>query len=393
MINNLKNNTKIKIISLLSAIVLWIYVMAIVDPQETKRFEDIPITIDNMKELAENNLVIYPQEDLTTDIYLTGNVSNLKNITKEKIHVYGQFEDVLEGNGRLYLKAIIDERVTYEFKTKVKFLNLEKVVNEDKNIQVIVEGKSKDNIDNIQKNIETVKVSGPRTLVKDVKNVVATLNVDKEQNDFSAKLNLIPVNEKGKKVDGVELSTSNVVVSATVLNQKEVPIKMVYNNQEGEEVNLDNYKLSQDKVLIKGKKEVLDKINSINTQMLNLSDIDTSGSVQVNLEVPEGILISTKTVTLKSEKVKKITDEFNYGIGDIEIRNNENNIEVSKIKIPESIKVSLEYTNDSQKITNSDIVLYIDLATINDNKVNINYETTRKLDSVKINPSVVEIEQ
>ena len=40
MINKLKNNSKIKIISLLSAMVLWMYVMAIVDPEETKLFEN-----------------------------------------------------------------------------------------------------------------------------------------------------------------------------------------------------------------------------------------------------------------------------------------------------------------------------------------------------------------
>ena len=33
MINKFKENSKIKIISLLSAIVLWTYVMAIVDPE------------------------------------------------------------------------------------------------------------------------------------------------------------------------------------------------------------------------------------------------------------------------------------------------------------------------------------------------------------------------
>ena len=32
MINKLKNNTKIKFISLLSALVLWLYVMTVEDP-------------------------------------------------------------------------------------------------------------------------------------------------------------------------------------------------------------------------------------------------------------------------------------------------------------------------------------------------------------------------
>ena len=58
MIEKLKENTKIKLISLLSAIVLWLYVMAIVDPQETKLFENIPVTITNLDELDSNDFVI-----------------------------------------------------------------------------------------------------------------------------------------------------------------------------------------------------------------------------------------------------------------------------------------------------------------------------------------------
>ena len=56
MINELKDNTKIKIISLLSAMVLWMYVMAVVDPEETKLFENIPVTITNINELNEKDL-------------------------------------------------------------------------------------------------------------------------------------------------------------------------------------------------------------------------------------------------------------------------------------------------------------------------------------------------
>lgn len=47
MKNNLKKNTKIKLISFLSAVVLWMYVMAIVDPEDTKLFENIPVAVTN----------------------------------------------------------------------------------------------------------------------------------------------------------------------------------------------------------------------------------------------------------------------------------------------------------------------------------------------------------
>ena len=58
MINKLKYNSKIKIISLLSAMVLWMYVMAIVDPEETKLFENIPVTITNKNELFIQNKIL-----------------------------------------------------------------------------------------------------------------------------------------------------------------------------------------------------------------------------------------------------------------------------------------------------------------------------------------------
>ena len=58
MINQLKNNTKIKVISLLSAILLWLYVMIFVDPSENKLHENVPVTISNMRDLNDKDLCL-----------------------------------------------------------------------------------------------------------------------------------------------------------------------------------------------------------------------------------------------------------------------------------------------------------------------------------------------
>ena len=88
MINKLKENTKVTLISLLSAIILWMYVMAVVDPEETKVFENIPITITNMDEILNNDYIIYPEVSLDTDIYVTGKLSLVQNISKDDITVH-----------------------------------------------------------------------------------------------------------------------------------------------------------------------------------------------------------------------------------------------------------------------------------------------------------------
>ena len=394
MINKLKNNSKIKIISLLSAMVLWMYVMAIVDPEETKLFENIPVTITNKNELNEKDLVIYPEQDLTTNIYVTGKLSNLKKVTKDDINVYGQINNPLEGNNEIYLKVSTSQRVNYDFKNPVMIVTLEKIISEDKSIKVDITGSGKNNVDNImlQDNIDKVSVSGPRSLVNKVKRVVGTVKVNGELNDFSQSIKLEPVDANGKVVEGIELEKDSVNVNITLLTQKTVPItlKLSDNSESGV-----NYTMSQNTVTIKGKKDIVDSINDIETQPVKLSEISPGTSKDIYLQVPSGITIETKYITIKKNSEENAVEVYTYTAKDIEIRNNIENIDKSKIKIPNSINVSIEYLQSEGSINKDDIKLYIDLneVSLEDNTCKIKYESIYEIKKINIDPDTVTIEE
>lgn len=394
MINKLKNNSKIKIISLLSAMVLWMYVMAIVDPEETKLFENIPVTITNKNELNERDLVIYPEQELTTNIYVTGKLSNLKKVTKDDINVYGQINNPLEGNNEIYLKVSTSQRVNYDFKNPVMIVTLEKIISEDKSIKVDITGSGKNNVDNImlQDNIDKVSVSGPRSLVNKVKRVVGTVKVNGELNDFSQSIKLEPVDANGKVVEGVELEKDSVNVNITLLTQKTVPItlKLSDNSESGV-----NYTMSQNTVTIKGKKDIVDSINDIETQPVKLSEILPGTSKDIYLQVPSGITIETKYITIKKNSEENAVAEYTYTAENIEIRNNTENIDKSKIKFPNSINVSIEYLQSIGSINKDDIKLYIDLneVSLEDNTCKIKYESIYEIEKINIDPDIVTIEE
>ena len=394
MINKLKNNSKIKIISLLSAMVLWMYVMAIVDPEETKLFENIPVTITNKNELNERDLVIYPEQDLTTNIYVTGKLSNLKKVTKDDINVYGQINNPLEGNNEIYLKVSTSQRVNYDFKNPVMIVTLEKIISEDKSIKVDITGSGKNNVDNImlQDNIDKVSVSGPRSLVNKVKRVVGTVKVNGELNDFSQSIKLEPVDANGKVVEGIELEKDSVNVNITLLTQKTVPItlKLSDNSESGV-----NYTMSQNTVTIKGKKDIVDSINDIETQPVKLSEILPGTSKDIYLQVPSGITIETKYITIKKNSEENEVAEYTYTAENIEIRNNTENIDKSKIKFPNSINVSIEYLQSIGSINKDDIKLYIDLneVSLEDNTCKIKYESIYEIEKINIDPDIVTIEE
>ena len=395
MINKLKNNSKIKIISLLSAMVLWMYVMAIVDPEETKLFENIPVTITNKNELNERDLVIYPEQELTTNIYVTGKLSNLKKVTKDDINVYGQINNPLEGNNEIYLKVSTSQRVNYDFKNPVMIVTLEKIISEDKSIKVDITGSGKNNVDNImlQDNIDKVSISGPRSLVNKVKRVVGTVKVNGEINDFSQSIKLEPVDAKGKVVEGIELEKDSVNVNITLLTQKTVPItlKLSDNSESGV-----NYTMSQNTVTIKGKKDIVDSINDIETQPVKLSEILPGTSKDIYLQVPSGITIETKYITIKKNSEENaVVEVYTYTAENIGIRNNTENIDKSKIKIPNSINVSIEHLQSVGSINKDDIKLYIDLneVSLEDNTCKIKYESIYEIKKINIDPDTVTIEK
>ena len=394
MINKLKYNSKIKIISLLSAMVLWMYVMAIVDPEETKLFENIPVTITNKNELNERDLVIYPEQDLTTNIYVTGKLSNLKKVTKDDINVYGQINNPLEGNNEIYLKVSTSQRVNYDFKNPVMIVTLEKIISEDKSIKVDITGSGKNNVDNImlQDNIDKVSISGPRSLVNKVKRVVGTVKVSGESNNFSQSIKLEPVDANGKVVEGVELEKDSVNVNIILLAQKTVPItlKLSDNSESGV-----NYTMSQNTVTIKGKKDIVDSINDIETQPVKLSEILPGTSKDIYLQVPSGITIETKYITIKKNSEENAVAEYTYTAENIEVRNNTENIDKSKIKFPNSINVSIEYLQSIGSINKDDIKLYIDLneVSLEDNTCKIKYESIYEIEKINIDPDTVTIEE
>jgi len=391
MRESLKNNTKIKTIAFVSAIILWMYVMAVVDPEETRVLEDIPIKITNINELREEELIIYPQEELNTDIYITGKLSNLKNIGKDDINIYGQIDGPIEGKNDVYLRASTSQRVTYEFKNPIMIVNLEKLIQEKRTLDIQIEGASKNNIDElvVEDNIDSIKISGPRTLVNEVQKIVGVLDVDSRKEDFYQTIKLQPVNEKGDIVQGIELDKTTLKVNVSMLQEKVVPIKLnVVNN---EEINQDikSYKLSKSEVTIKGKKSIIDSIEYIDTENISVESIIEGQSKEVKLNIPEGVISDTEEVTVKINEGSK-TRELYYKSTEIDIINTtRDDINVQ----PEELDITVTYSSDIDNIDKSDIKLYIDLLENNNNTniYNIKYDTKTDLSDISIEPKTIKI--
>ena len=363
MIERLHKNTKIKIISLLSAIVLWMYVMAVVDPEDTKLYENIPITITNLNEIKDLGLVVDPDDNLVTSVYIKGKLSDLQKISANNIDVYGTVSNPIEGQNQLYLRASVNDKVTTEFKSDTIVINLEKSIEEEKNITVNITGVYKDNVDKVDLDKTKVVVSGPRSSVDSVKYVQATFDANKESVDTkSTELELKALDSEMNEVDHVTLEFNKVTAKVSYFQQKQVKINPIFSSNESNLVQDQDFKIIPSEINIKGKSDVINNIDSINTKIINVDELGTNNKI-VDLDIPDGINADKDSVTIKLiNKNKTKNSTFIYSGDDINLLNNEEDVSINDFEIPDDIIVKIQYDNDSDRISKNDLKLYLDLS-------------------------------
>ena len=385
MKNSLNRNTRIKLISLLSAMVLWMYVMAIVDPEDTKLFENIPVTVTNTEELEDDDLVVYPESDLVADIYITGKLSDLQKISEDDIHIYGSINNPIEGKNYLYLKVNTTKQVSYEFKSDFIVVKLEKLMHQEKDINPEIVGEYKDDVDTVTLKQSSVNISGPRVLIEQVDYIKATVQVD-SKDKLTQRVKLIPTDVNGKEVKGVNLDVKSINADITFLEEKQVPINIQLND-EAEDAK--GYEITPESVTIKGKKEVLNKINYINTKKIDSTDIGVSK--KIDLVIPEGITADEVTAVVKPKDKESLIQRLIYNNSEIELRNNTQEVSLADLNIPDSINVEVQLDDSNMKLSKSDIKLYIDLEGGYDEtrEYEIKYESYISFKNMKIIPSTI----
>ncbi|EPZ61202.1 ybbR-like family protein [[Clostridium] sordellii ATCC 9714] len=130
-------------------------------------------------------------------------------------------------------------------------------------------------------------------------------------------MKLIPIDKIGEEVQGVKLEDESVVTNVKFLQQKVVPIDIKLDNSDNS-INLKDYKITPGEVTIQGKKEDLDKINSINTQAIKSEDLK-GNDIEAKLDIPKGIKINDNVTSVKINIDKNITNEFLIPKSDIDI--------------------------------------------------------------------------
>jgi YbbR domain-containing protein len=223
----MSRNIAPKIVSILFALVLWIYVMNTFNPTEYRNFPGIPVRLMNVEELKEQKLAVKDNADFKARVKLIARRDELDKVLTEQIQIRADLRGYGEGINNIPLEVITPNNIKADVTPRFIRVELERIISEQREVKVITSGVPKDNfiIGNLEYRPTVVWIEGAESHVNLVKSVIAQLDVTGKSGNVVLNLPLKPVNNKNEEVTDVDIKTSHVDVSLSVDALKSVPIK------------------------------------------------------------------------------------------------------------------------------------------------------------------------
>lgn len=360
------NESTVKILALIMAIILWTYVMSQEDPKRTDHL-NVEVNFLNEASLDRQGLVILDPEDADVRVTISGRNSNVIKISEEDIIAQVDLSGYSEGKVKVPVYVQAPSSVTIEdYSPKEILITFDKIVTRDIPITVETTGEvpSGNIIGTPEARPQYVVVEGPRTWLNSVSKVVASIDVSNSDEDINVAVPIRIVDDEKNDVRGVSSNLNLVDVSIPVYKVKTVPIELRTENELPGSYEIVNVTINPSTIAIVGKKDVLQNITQINTSPVDILTLMNEENVPVDLDVPEGVRLKNAeepvTVTLNIEEI--VAKTFEYNLEDLEISNLGAELSIAEEDMNTSFTVTVEgISSIIEPLEPEDIKLKLDL--------------------------------
>lgn len=308
----LKNKTVLKILSILIAIGLWMYVMGSINPTTRQTIENIPVELLNQDTLEERGLAIREEAGFSVNVVLEGNRSVLQQLDSEGIRATADVFGYEEGESSVPVQVTVPDNTRLkEVKPARINVTVDRLVATNKKVDVKFIGKAPADAEPkaIDMSPIEIEVKGAKKLVDSIKTLQVEINAAKLTDSPKAfQENLQVLNENGDQVYDVTLSAETVEVDAALYYTKTVPLEIKTTGRLPKKYELESL-TGTEKIEVCGLKGDLDDIDKIETKPVDMSKIKANTVLELNPILPSGVELAKGSKKPTAEiKIKHSTE-------------------------------------------------------------------------------------
>lgn len=308
-LKRITNNLRTLITAVALAIAVWVLAVTNTDPVERRNFDrPVPIEISSQ----DPSLVITNDPPDQVSVVLSAPVStwnselNSSSAVRAVVDLSGLKAGVYEVPVNLQISVQPVKVETYTPDTIT--IQLEQLYTESFTINLVQPSSPAIGYEAGEPELDvlTATVSGPSSLVDQVEEVCAVLDISQAQEDIDRDIPLVALDENGLRVSGVTINPEEVNVTQKITQRggyRNVTVKVVTTGQIASGYRLTN--ISNNPLVVTvfstDPKLVINLPGFIETQPLNLTGAEEDLQVSLPLAVPAGIIVvgeSTITVNV-----------------------------------------------------------------------------------------------
>lgn len=317
------SDTALKIISVIVAVLLWMYVMSEQNPYVTYVVKDVPVKLLN---LDEDRFAIKGDSKFFVNVKINGRRSIVTEIKPRDITAEANLQGRIEGENLVPVTVSVPSNVEMvDFYPKEIMVYLDAIIEDQMSVTVKLKGKPKEGFavkDPVVKP-DAVFIKGPRSKVDIVKKVVATVDVTNKDKNITSTVPLKALDSKGNVQKDVSIWPKTVEVSLSIVPVNSIPIVPNIIGSPPEGFYIKNVKLEKSRVFVTGDDRVIENISNIMTEPISVEGATESFEKEVRLILPEGVqLVSDRnTVKVSIEIEKMVTKKLTVSLNDLTIDN------------------------------------------------------------------------
>ena len=356
-----------KIICILAAFVIWIYVAQTETAETERTFSGLTVNLDNSAVLvSDSGLYPYSGYGNVAEVTVSGRKNVIRDFTADDLRVFVDLSEVTEaGDSELKLKvslrdgmtlkSISPETITVHFDNKVT-----------KDIEVTVGNVTSGGVENdysvvYAPQFTTVAVKGPQKIVDDIARAVVDpdFGTERLKNSVSVTTSIRFESFSGSEIDVRDLEfTPQIKVTASLETTKTVPVGVAFKYGY---LTDDNVTVSPESVTLKGDPAILAAITRLEVGTVDEKNVSTDETLTFELKAPEsveivdGVAQASVFVELPEDTVTRVYTVDTFTV------NGANGMPFEIVT--ESLRVSVRGSlADLGKVTSEDISAVVDLS-------------------------------
>ena len=338
-------------LSIVIALLLWVYVIGEVNPTTTKKFENIPVKLLNTENLASKGLVVLDNQNLTVTLTVEGKRADVLSAGLEDLLVTADLFGHGLGENYISLNVELPNGLTLISSEPAKLkLFIDELITADRPVILRPVGEAPEGMEpgQIAMDPETVEINGARTLVDQVAYVGADLDISKLTDVLSIQESFAAAySADGELISRVKLSRETIQISGRMMTVKTVPLRVGTFGQEQPKLQITGLDIP-DSITIRGDRQILESITEVTGKDIDLSAYTASTEIPLEVFLPEGVEVAEASRELTAKlTIKGLSSKtFQFSTRDIDM-----------LDLPEGYAAEILNTNLVVSIADKDPIL------------------------------------